>query len=201
MVAVTARVLPMRRRGEPLPEWTDEALAAACATGDPRAVAELYERFRRPVYGFVRRAVRTDAEAEDMLQETFTQVARGLARYEGRSAVRTWIFGIAANVIRHHRRSFARRRRLADALRLVERPRPIGPGELTESRRSLARAKAALEALPVEQRLAFIMCEIEGLSASEAGRALGVGEAAVWKRVSRARARIRRSVEEGADAV
>jgi RNA polymerase sigma-70 factor (ECF subfamily) len=124
------------------------------------------------------------------------QIARRKARFEGRSAVRTWLIGIAANMVRHHRRSFARRRKLAGALRADRAGAgTLPPAADADVRRRLLAARDALEALPEELRLAFVLCELEGLSAREAAEALRTSEAAVWKRVSRARAQIRAAVE------
>ena len=70
------------------------------------------------------------------------------------------------------------------------------PSERAEARRTLDQVARALELLPVGQRTAFVMCELEGLSAREAARALGTTEAAVWKQVSKARKALRRAVQK-----
>lgn len=186
---MTGEVVLMRKPiGDCPPSWSDEAVAAACATGDPAAVAELFDRYHGAVLRFISRVVGSGADAEDLLQATFVEVARGKARFEGASQVRTWMFGIAANVARHHLRSNARRSRLARAVATVARSEPPpNPDDALAARRALHQAERALAALPAAQRIAFVLCEIEGLSAEEAATALGSSQTAVWKRVSDAR--------------
>ena len=98
---------------------SDEAVALACASGDSAAVAELFDRFHKPVARYLCRILVDRGEVEDCLQATFLEVARGKTGYQARSSVSTWLFGIATNVVRHQARSAGRRARLGQALRLV----------------------------------------------------------------------------------
>jgi hypothetical protein len=76
----------LRQRAQDQAELlSDEAIAAACAIADPGAVAALFDRFHARVGRFLRRVVRSPVDAEDLLQETFLQVARGQARFDGHS--------------------------------------------------------------------------------------------------------------------
>lgn len=189
---MTAGVLRLRRRASSDPPLGDEALASGASTGDPAAVAELFDRFCDPVARFLSRAIGPTADVEDLVQATFLEIARGTASFEGRSSARTWILGIATNVVRHHRRSLGRRRRLEEAVSVVERVRAQDvPADGVDTRRALEAAWDVLCAMPDERRMAFVLCELEGLSAREAARVLGASETAVWKRVSEARRAIR----------
>lgn len=189
-----SEVIALRRPADEreAPAIGDEGLAYACAGGDPAAVGALFDRFHRPVTRYLRRLV-ADADVEDAVQTVFLQVARGKAAYDGRASVTTWLFAIATNVARHHRRSFARRARLGTALRSVA-PREGREQERLDARAALAKAEAALRRLRPALREAFVLCELEGLSAGEAAHALGTSEAAVWKRVSKARKALRAEV-------
>jgi RNA polymerase sigma-70 factor (ECF subfamily) len=69
-------------------------------------------------------------------------------------------------------------------------------GTMVDARSALERVQRTLEGLPENQRIAFVLCEIEGLSAREAADALGVNETAVWKRVSDARKALVRALKE-----
>jgi RNA polymerase sigma-70 factor (ECF subfamily) len=183
-----ARVVPIRLSARGATEWSDEAVAAACSSGDPEAVAELFDRFHRSVTRFLSRVVASRSDVEDLAQSTFLQVARGQARFDQRSAVQTWLFGIAANVVRHHLRATVRRRNLSHALSLTRSGVSHEPlSGAADARRALERVRATLYSLPESRRLAFVLCEIEGLSAAEAATVLGTSETAVWKRVSEAR--------------
>lgn len=192
---MNSRVLSIRARSDNAQEpWTDEALALACSTGDPRAVAELFERFHLPVTRFLSRLV-TGADLEDLVQATFLQIARGKARFDGRSAVRTWLFAIATNVMRQHCRTSARRKRLLWALTTTSNGSANDRlSDQVDARRNVQYVRAALESLSEKSRLAFVLCEIEGLSAREAGEVLDSTETAIWKRVSDARKALLRAV-------
>ncbi len=184
-------VIALRAKEEALPKLSDESVATACSTGDPAAVAELFTRFQAPVTGYLSRLVPSRVDVEDLLQTTFLQIAKGRARYEGRASVRTWLFGIATNVVKHHRRSGARFLRLLDAARREPCPRPPSLAEESDAKRMLRRVELALGSLSRDQRFAFVLCEVEGLSAREAALVLETSEQAVWRRVSDARRALR----------
>jgi RNA polymerase sigma-70 factor (ECF subfamily) len=74
---------------------SDEVLIANIAKGDRLAMETLFARYQVPVYRFVLRMVRNEATAEDVNGDVFLDVWRGAATFEGRSAVSTWVFGIA----------------------------------------------------------------------------------------------------------
>ena len=192
------RIIPLRQ-GVAVEPLTDEALALACSTADPAAISELFERFRRPVARYLSRLTDSPDDIEDCLQTTFLEVARGTAQFSGRSSVKTWLFGVATNVVRHHYRAAARRSRLGAALSICS-PDATHPDaqQRFDARQRLARLQRGLQELSSERREAFVLCELEGLSAREAASVLASTETAVWKRVSEARrALLARVREEG----
>lgn len=193
---MTNSVVSMRVRSVvPEQPWTDDAVAVACSSGDPQAVAELFERFQGPVTRFMSRLV-AGADVEDLVQATFLQIARGKAKFDGRSSVKTWLFAIAANVMRQHCRSSARHRRLLWALTSVSKGTASDRlAEQVDARRHVRHVRAAFESLSEKSRLAFVLCELEGLSAREASQVLESSETAIWKRVSDARKALLRAVE------
>jgi len=176
--------------------WSDEAVAAACCTGDPKAVGELFDRYEIPVTRFLSRLA-GGGEVEDLVQNTFLQVVRGRAKYDGRSSVKTWLFAIATNIMRQHRRTSAQRWRLLWTLTSMDQSTVDDRlSYQVDARRNIERARAAFESLSDNARLAFILCEVEGFSAKEAGRVLGSNEATIWKRVSDARKAMIRATGE-----
>lgn len=76
--------------------------------GDQRAFSEIYGDFAPRVRGYILRRVDDPPEAEDLTQETFVQLYRSLASFEGRSSLLTWTFGIAHNVCSRHYRDCSR---------------------------------------------------------------------------------------------
>jgi len=195
---MTAELLRLRSARRTDPPASDEALALACAHGDAQAISALFERYRRPVARYVHRLLGGSLDVEDVVQSIFLEVARGKSTYDvNRASVLTWLFAIATYVVRHQRRSQGRRHRLLTALRWASPSSPVDPGANFDVRRRVEQAKHALEQLSPKLREAFVLCELEGLSAAEAGAVLGISEVAVWKRVSKARKFIRRTVLGG----
>src|SRR5262245_36285719 len=90
-------------------QLSDEALVAACATGDAVALEALFDRYCEAVYCFLDRMSGTDErDLEDLVQLVFLEVQRAAASFRGGSKVKTWLFGIAVNVARNHVRSEVR---------------------------------------------------------------------------------------------
>ena len=85
----------------------DDALVIRLRAGDEQAYAELYRRMHPSVFGFALRRLGDPTEAEDVAQDVFLRVYRSIERFEGRSSLLCWIFGIARHVIldRFSRRS------------------------------------------------------------------------------------------------
>ncbi|HEU5061117.1 MAG TPA: RNA polymerase sigma factor [Kofleriaceae bacterium] len=190
-----SRILPFRRvRGRPT-EMSDEGLVAACATGESAALGALYDRHVDAVRRFLARMSGTDErDLDDLVQATFETVPRAARRFGGESQVRTWLFGVASNVVRHHVRSEVRRKRLVAAF-AEERPGAQGDtsDEVLERERA-ARLQAAIAALPDKLREAFVLVYLEGVPGGEVATLLGVREGTIWKRLFQARAHLRASL-------
>jgi RNA polymerase sigma-70 factor, ECF subfamily len=172
---VTGKLIPLRRVDGDPGEMSDEALLAACGTGDAAALGALFDRFADAVYRFAGRLAMTDELArDDLVQATFLEVRRTAHVFRGTSSVKTWILGIAANVARHTLRG-ERRRRVHQA-RYLERiegaPAPVD--DQVERRRLMARISEALAELPRDLQIAFILCDLEQLPGAEVARALEI---------------------------
>jgi RNA polymerase sigma-70 factor (ECF subfamily) len=183
------------KKGDPN-EISDEMLVAACGMGDGAALAALFDRHHRSVYGFlVRVSGAQGQDLDDLVQTTFLKVLQSARRFRGKAAVRTWILGIATNVARRHFRGEARRRRLADALRHVPQPATRGPDTDVETQQQLERLEAAVETLPPHLRVAFVMCDLEGVAGVEAARVLGLRQGTLWRRLHEARKALAATIE------
>src|SRR5882672_9503420 len=97
------------------PTTSDEALMLDFQRGSRDAFDELFARYRDPLHGFFRRRLQTAERADDLTQETFLAVIRATARYEPRSLVRTYLYGIALKLLAVERRQQARSAPLAAA--------------------------------------------------------------------------------------
>ena len=173
------------------PDETDEQLMHRFQRGDARAFETLMRRHRTPIHTFLCRLLGDRARAEDLLQETFLRVIKGLSGWEPRAQVRTWLYTIA----RHLAADEARRRihRQSDPL---DAPRGDGPApaeRLADAGRAPDEAagdaqlrpllEAALAGLPEEQREVFLLREQAGLSFPEIAEATGVNENTVKSRM------------------
>jgi RNA polymerase sigma-70 factor (ECF subfamily) len=166
---------------------------------EPRAFAALFENYEQTLFRFVYRRVPCASDVEDIVQATFVRALRGCSSFDGRSTILTWLLGIAANVVRHHVRSKVRRQRLERYLEIAsQNSNETRVAEIIEAKYSLAAANDALQKLDAEKQEAFVMCEIEGLSAREVAETLGATETTVWKRVSDTRKILKRAVLEQA---
>src|SRR5258708_11355650 len=136
--------------------------------GDPRAVAEVYDAHHASVRGFARRLLGDDAAAEDLVHEVFVTLPSAIRHFDGASRLGTYLISIAANHARHFLRAAARRRRAFARLALEPAAFPDTP-EHEVSRWDLARALTrALDTLPLDQRLAVVLCEVEERSSRAA---------------------------------
>jgi RNA polymerase sigma-70 factor (ECF subfamily) len=190
------------------PDPADDAeLLSAHGGGDPHAFAQLYDRYDRPCFQFIRRllgAAHADA-AEDLHQETWISIAKNAAAFDPRQAsFRAWLFTIARRKVFDH----YRRQKVAilaapqdDAAMTVPDPGAT-PLQQVQSRELAQRLVAAVEALPLEQRGAFLMSAQGGLTLEEIAQATGVGPETAKSRLRYARARLRQALAgERADHV
>jgi len=193
---MSAVVVPLRRPETLVLDRTDVELLDACAAGDPAALGTIFDRFHEPLYRFVGRMAGTDpSDVDDLVQSTFLEVYRSAARYSGRASVKSWIFGIAVNLWRHHVRSEVLRRSAAERLEVLPARPPTAPDLKVERTRVLRRLEEGMARLPDDLRVAYVMCAIEEIPVAEAAEALGVKQGTLWRRVHEARAALRALVE------
>jgi RNA polymerase sigma-70 factor, ECF subfamily len=167
------------------------------------AAAESLEQYRRELTGYCYRMLGSAFDAEDAVQETMVRAWRSLDRFEGRSALKSWLYRIATNVCYDALSGRERRARPMDLgpaqepllENLAELPEvtwitPLAtPEELAEQRDTLRLAfVAALQHLPPKQRAALILCEVLKWQASEAAELLETSVASVNSALQRARA-------------
>ncbi|MCB9701033.1 MAG: RNA polymerase sigma factor [Myxococcales bacterium] len=166
---------------------------AAARAGDMQAWAQLYQENFDRIYRRLCYLVGRSADAEDLTHETFARAVVGLASFDGRSSFSTWLRGIATNVARNFLRDKDTRRRAEERLAELAALAPGGEdGDRTQLRRARTEALyVALAATPEHLREAFVLCEVEGLSMSEAAAEAGVTVNNMTVRAWRARRRVR----------
>ncbi len=171
----------------------DGDLVARLREGDRAAVEEAYVAHHAPVRAFARRLVGDDASAEDIVHDTFLALPRAIRSFRGEGSLRSFLVGVAINVSRRHVRSAKRRRAANDRLAAREdlRPRPIDATEQLSQRRLAAKLWAALDELPIEQRVVFVLCEAEQRSSVEVAAIVGAPEGTVRTRLFHAKRKLR----------
>jgi RNA polymerase sigma-70 factor (ECF subfamily) len=174
----------------------DADLLRAHGAGDPHAFGRLYDRYDRPSFQFIRRllgAAHADA-AEDLHQETWLAIARHAAGFDpARASFPAWLFTIARRKTWDH----FRRQKVAvlalpqdDAAMMVPDPGQ-SPLEQVQSRELAQEIVGAVEALPLEQRGAFLLAAQAGLSLAEIAEVSGVTVETAKSRLRYARAKLR----------
>jgi RNA polymerase sigma-70 factor (ECF subfamily) len=164
----------------------DAQLIAACRRGEARAMEMLYHQYKRRVFGMAHRIVGA-SDSEEVAQEVFVRVFRGLAAFRGDSALSTWIYRLTVNAALSHLARRGRRHEVGDD-GLTELPAP--PAAERDS--ALAtRIEAALAELPAGYRAILVLHDVEGLSHEECAAILECRVGTCKSQLHKARARMR----------
>ena len=188
----------------------DTELVARLRAGDEAAFVALVDLYHAPMVRFASTFVPSRAIAEEVVQETWLSVVRGIGGFEGRSTLRTWLFSIVANGAR---RTGARERRQTptdfddDRSGLDGRfgrggqwtSPPVPWADDSVERIAAAQVVASIRecfaTLPEAQRQAVLLRDFEGLSSSEVCDLLGISEGNLRVLLHRGRARMRSEIE------
>jgi RNA polymerase sigma-70 factor (ECF subfamily) len=225
-----AALLPPRRAARPWEDrhvTEDAELLAALRRGEEAAFADLVDRWSPAMLRLARLHVPSHGVAEEVVQETWLAVLRGLDRFEGRASLRSWVFSILLN---RARSLGTRERRVLPFASLRERwaergdpgvpperfqglgderpgwwavpPARWDPHARLETAEAVAALQAAVAALPPRQREALVLRDVLGLSPEEAASVLGVNDGNQRVLLHRARSHVRNALEDvlGEDA-
>jgi RNA polymerase sigma-70 factor (ECF subfamily) len=172
----------------------ERALVEALRSGHPGAVAVLYERYAAAVHRTLRSALGPDPDLPDLLQEVFLRALDSIGQLESHERLRSWLGGIAVFSARGLIRRRARRRWLS-----LFSPQRVASTELappsSEARLALREVYELLDRLPLNERMAFALRIIDGMTLPDAAEACGVSLATFKRRLSRAE----RAFLEGAE--
>lgn len=163
---------------------TDEELVLAFLAGNRPAFDELFARYRQPIWAFFRRRLADPAEAEELAQETFLAVLKATRRYEPRASFRSYLFGIAFNLLSASRRKTQRR---GD----VSSPDLDGLAGASSDPAAVLWVRQALAALDPKDREIVMLREYDALDYREIALIVGVPVNTVRSRLFRARLALR----------
>jgi len=192
----------------PIGTLSDPEIVRRVRAGDRALFEILMRRHNQRIYRAARAIVQDESDVEDVMQQAYINAFTHLHQFEERSQFSTWLTRIAVN------EALARRHRTRVASSITERL-DEGRGDIVDTitspdptpeqqvyARELQRVlEEAVDGLPDTYRTVFMLRDIEGLSTSETGEGLGLGEEAVKTRLHRARAMIRRAVSSRIGAV
>jgi RNA polymerase sigma-70 factor (ECF subfamily) len=163
----------------------DRALLAAHAAGDASAFGRLVTRHQERLWAVAVRTLGDREEAADALQDALLKAYRAAGSYRGDARVTTWLHRIVVNACLDR----VRRRAVRATVPLPEQERP-DPRDDLAARETALEVEAALAALPLDQRTAIVLVDVQGLPVAEAATVLGVPTGTVKSRCSRGRARL-----------
>jgi RNA polymerase sigma-70 factor, ECF subfamily len=222
-----ARLWPPRQRrhrnDEPL-AGDDARLVAGLRTGDEAVFAEVLERFNASLLRVAGLYVRDRAVAEEVVQETWLAVLKGIDRFEERSSLKTWLFRILTNraktrgaresrtvpfssiagadagadepAVDPSRFATTEDEGLADRWSAPPRPWERQPEERLLAQETLAQVRDAIEALPESQREVIRLRDVEGFGAQEVCELLDLSDVNQRVLLHRARAKVREALED-----
>jgi RNA polymerase sigma-70 factor (ECF subfamily) len=190
----------------PASTLSDADIVKRVRAGERALFEVLMRRHNQQLYRAARAIVKDEHEVEDVMQQAYINAFTHLHQFEDRSEFSTWLTRIALN------EAFARRQKMqrlesfsvpgGDGASIEEvtstQPDPERQAYAEELRRVL---EHAIDELPESYRTVFMLRDVEGLSTSETGAGLGIGDEAVKTRLHRARAMIRKSVSARVGAV
>jgi RNA polymerase sigma factor (sigma-70 family) len=182
-----------------VPDDLPEDLRRRLPSLDPEALEAFFDLYFPRLYGYVRGLVRHEQLAEDLTQDIFVQLHRGLSTYDPDRALRPWVFTVAVNRVRDYWRSRRHREsqqetstQFEDDAMDLEAPSGYAPELPLEALEDAHAVREAVERLPAGMREVVVMRVFEDMSFGEIGEVLGRNEVAVRKRYSRALGELRR---------
>ena len=177
---------------------TDDVVVARVLAGARDAFEVLMRRHNQRLFRAARAVLRDDVEAEDVVQDAWVRAYAHLRQFSGRSSLATWLTRIAIHEALARRRRRGRQQPLGDhAATLPSRTR--SPEDEIGARQVATVLEAAIDALPMPYRTAFVLRDVQGLGTAETAACLDVPEATVKTRLHRARTLLRARLDAALD--
>jgi RNA polymerase sigma-70 factor, ECF subfamily len=188
----------------------EEQLIARSQRGDVNAFNELILHYQQTTYGVVYRMIGNADIAADVTQDAFIAAFRAIQSFRGGSSFRAWLLRIASNLACDHWRRTQRHvvesldmltdeeepHAASDLSALVESGQEANPEEYVLSQELQELIQRGLQVLPLDQRVAVVLCDIEGLSYEEISITTQSNMGTVRSRIARGRARLRHYLEQ-----
>jgi len=181
---------------------TEEQLIENAIEGDRAALSQLVKMYEQTVYNFAFKICRNKERAEHTMQETFLSMIKSLDQFSGKAKLSTWLYTIVSN----HCLMLARSQKKYDYVNLENEEGLIedkivadwrfSPGKLTENSELKKLLDEAIEKLPPDYRIVFMLRDVEGLSTNETSEIVNLSVPAIKSRLHRARAFLRNELNK-----
>jgi RNA polymerase sigma-70 factor (ECF subfamily) len=181
---------------------TESELIKKAQDGDTKALTELVKRYEQTIYNFSFKVCRDREKAEHTMQETFMSMVKSIKQFSGRSKFSTWLYTIVSN----HCLMMARAQKnkhyasIDDENSLIDESHiadwKVTPEKVTENNELKKILDKAIDKLPYDYRIVFVLRDVEGLSTAETGKIVGLTVPAVKSRLHRARAFLRKELDK-----
>ncbi len=177
---------------------TDEDIVARVVAGDIASFEVLMRRHNQRLYRIGRAILRNDADAEDLMQESYIRAYQNLSKFEGRAKFSTWLSRIAVNEALARKRSLARREEIEPMVdpqsdRAKNFPeRSASPEQQVSAKEMRGLLEDAIDSLPDQYRTVIMLRDIQEMETAETAETLDITEQNVKTRLHRARALLRK---------
>ena len=168
----------------------------------PHQLEELFRDYGSKIYGLALRTGLAPKDAEDGVQEVFLKVQRRISTFRGEAALSTWLYQVALNTLRDHRRKVVRQTRALDMSVVSDQaadptfPTSAPSPEAEASRLERAElVREALDRLPEKFREVLVLRELQGLAYRDIARVLNVKQGTIESRIFRARERMAKELK------
>ncbi len=181
---------------------TDEKLISEAINGNKNSLAEIVIRYEQTVYNFAFKICRDKEKAEHAMQETFLSMVKSLKQFSGKSKLSTWLYTIVSN----HCLMLIRSKKKYDYAVLESDEDLIdnkvitdwkySPEKIAENNELKKILDNAIEKLPHDYKVVFLLRDIEGLSTKETSKIVNLSVPAIKSRLHRARAFLRNELDK-----
>jgi len=182
----------------------EKTLVEQLKQGDQNAFKLIVTTWQDMVYNTALGILQSPEDAEDVAQEVFVQVFESIHNFKGESKLSTWLYRITTSKALDHIRRKKRKKRFAFVQQLfgenneatVTVPDFHHPGVVLDNKEKAAKLFKAIEKLPDNQRVAFVLNKVEGLSYQEIAEVMNTSVSSVESLLHRAKSNLRKWLEE-----
>lgn len=180
----------------------EEKLIELAQSGDRKALGELVKLYEQTVYNFSFKICRNKEKAENTMQETFLSMVKSLSQFSGQSKLSTWLYRVVSNHClmlarsqnKHEYSSFEDENASIDEKEIADWK--VTPEKVTENNELKNMLDSAIQKLPAEYRVVFLLRDVEGLSTEETAKIAELSVAATKSRLHRARSFLRNELNK-----